>query len=388
MGLYARPDSPFWWYLLEGTNIRRRTDIPRQGGSPAQDKELRRQAHSAYILAKAEHALGKAARGKPTIGFSSFARWYETHVISTQRGHDKGRSMLRQLERYFSRFDDLAAITVPVVKEWMTWRKASVGPSTVNRELAVLKPMIKAAVPTYLDHSPLAGLGRLRAPETEPRVLTHEEEERLLAVCGPQERAFILTALDTLLRLGSVLYLKWPQVKLDRRVILPLNAKVSTGAKPISSRLLAALTDLKPSDGYVFAQFHLKGHGPSAAKNQAIRRFDYLCRAANIPRGRAVEGLTFHCLRHTGATRALQAGASIRTVMNLGGWKDERMVLRYCHATDSDVQHAAELIGQSRQSRDGSVSGAGQSSAPSRPYGDGESPRTDSSIDSSNPKIH
>ena len=50
-------------------------------------------------------------------------------------------------------------------------------------------------------------------------------------------------------------------------------------------------------------------------------------------------------LSSTGATRALQNGASVRTVMKLGGWKDERMVMRYVHASDADVRAAAESIG-------------------------------------------
>lgn len=63
-----------------------------------------------------------------------------------------------------------------------------------------------------------------------------------------------------------------------------------------------------------------------------------------------MNGVTIHCLRHTGATRALQAGHSVRSVMDLGGWRLPSTVMRYLHATDIDVQRAAESIGQSRDS--------------------------------------
>ena len=42
----------------------------------------------------------------------------------------------------------------------------------------------------------------------------------------------------------------------------------------------------------------------------------------------------------------LHLNPSVRTVMKLGGWKSERSVMRYVHASDIDVQAAAESIGR------------------------------------------
>lgn len=351
MGLWARPDSPFWWYRIEGTAIRRSTGVPRHGGSPAQDRENQRQAEAIWSAAQTKHALsthGLIPTEKPSISFPRYRAWYETHVVSHQRGKERAVSMLRQLALHFDRFTDLRQITPLVVREWMTARKTQVAPATVNREFDVLKAMIRAAVPDYLDANPLVDVRRLRQPETEARVLTVEEETRLLEVCGPSDRAFVLTGLDTLLRLSSLLFLKWEQVKFDQRAIVALNAKVKTRPKPITSRMYQALKDLPQTGPYVFSQFHLKGKGKTSAKNQATRRFDALCALAHVPHGRAVHGVTIHSLRHTGATRALQKGHSVRAVMELGGWKNPMTVMRYAHAADVDVHAAAESIGQSR----------------------------------------
>jgi integrase len=350
MGLYVRPDSPWFWFRLEGTPRRVSTRVPHTGSSPLQTRELRRQAETIYHDAQAKQALADAGLVptlKPTISFSRFADWYEAHVVAHQRGRERTASMLRSLRLYFGRFDDLTAISAASAREWMTWRKKQVAPATVNREFDVLKAMIRTAIPEYLDAHPLADVRRLRQPETEARVLTFDEETRLLDVCGPSDRAFILAALDTLLRLGSLLALKWDQVKYDERVIVALNAKVHTRPKPISSRLYQALKALPVTGPYVFAQFHT-GRKAGSPKNRATRRFEALCVLANVPHGRAVHGITIHCLRHTGATRALQAGASVRTVMELGGWLLPGTVMRYLHATDEDVERAAESISQSR----------------------------------------
>lgn len=346
MGIYQRKDSPFWWMVVETTGKRLSTNIPRDGGSAEQNRELKRQAQEVY--AKAQARAAASSEGVPVakerIAFEAFAEWFETHVIAHHRSAERERSMLHRLTTHFQRFPDLTQIDEHAIKEWMTLRAKTVARGTVNRELDVLKLLLKAAVPKYLERSPASEIRHFRVEETERRVLTVDEEARLLAVCNTFERAMLLMALDTLLRLSSVVNLKWAQVKMDRRVIIPLNAKVSLDAVPISSRLHETLMQLPRTNDYVFALWHLS-KGRTSAKNQAIRLFDALCQKARIPHGRAAEGVTFHCLRHTGATRALQNGASVRTVMKLGGWKDERTVMRYLHASDSDVRAAAESIG-------------------------------------------
>lgn len=347
MGLYQRKDSPFYWMWIEGTKIRESTGIPTNGGSTQQDRELARQADLIYAARKV--ACAKVSAGvivtRPTIGYRAFAQWFEDHETCHHRSASKEASMLRQLDLYFSRFDSLAEITEAVAKEWMTWRARQVARGTVNRELDVLKQLLHAAVPKYLPSSPLAGFRRFRVEEHEPRVLTLEEERRLIDAGTPEDVAWLLTALDTLMRLSNVVYLKWAQVKFPNRTIIPLNAKVKHDIVPISTRMLQALKALPQEESWVFPAFHRRGTGATSPKNRAIRRFDILCQLAHVPHGRLVHGVTFHGLRHTGATRALQNGASVRTVMKLGGWRDEKSVMRYVHAADSDVRAAAETIG-------------------------------------------
>lgn len=346
MGVYRRPDSKYWWVLLDGYGLRESTGLPVVAATPALTRESRAQADTYYITRMAQLAQARTDPTRAIVSFRKHAQWYAEHHAAHMRGVARVRSMLRQLSLYFDRFDSLGQITSDTIREWMTWRKRQVGPNTVNRELDVLKALLKAAIPRYLDTSPAADLRRFRVPESEPRVLSPEEETRLLRVGSPADRAWIMLAIDTLLRLSNTVDLKWAQVKLDRKVIIPLNAKVSHDVVPMSSRLETALRALSQTSAYVFPHFHETKHGGAQASKQiAIRRFATLCKLARVDHGRDADGVTFHCLRHTGATRALQRGASVRTVMKLGGWKDERMVMRYSHASDADVRAAAESIG-------------------------------------------
>ena len=47
--------------------------------------------------------------------------------------------------------------------------------------------------------------------------------------------------------------------------------------------------------------------------------------------GLAGTGLTVHCLRHTWASRMVEAGADLTLLMALGGWSSLVMVQRYSH---------------------------------------------------------
>jgi integrase len=120
---------------------------------------------------------------------------------------------------------------------------------------------------------------------------------------------------------------------------------------PVSTRLRAALDALPKTSPYVFAQHARTPKGrPSVAKVTQMFRFG--CYAAGIRYGRP-GGLTWHALRHTGATRALGAGASVRDLMALGGWRDMKSMARYTRPTGVD----RALV--DRMSRARSVHGSG-----------------------------
>jgi hypothetical protein len=64
--------------------------------------------------------------------------------------------------------------------------EAGATPSTVNREMTVLKHMLKRAVLwEYLTLNPLANIKALREPDGRTRYLSVEEIEALLACCPP-----------------------------------------------------------------------------------------------------------------------------------------------------------------------------------------------------------
>ncbi len=54
--------------------------------------------------------------------------------------------------------------------------------------------------------------------------------------------------------------------------------------------------------------------------------------------------LRFHDLRHTFATRLVQAGVDIYTVQKLGRWKNISMVMRYAHHYPESLRKGIEVL--------------------------------------------
>lgn len=95
-----------------------------------------------------------------------------------------------------------------------------------------------------------------------------------------------------------------------------------------------------------------------SARQSIERHFPAAVRAAGLRWGRSSpDGVTFHTLRHTMASTALQLGIHERQIMALGNWLDPRMVRTYAHLADEAMRRAAEKVARGLRSANGSASG-------------------------------
>jgi integrase len=255
---------------------------------------------------------------------------------------------------------ELTEIDRELVTEWMNARladkAADVKSSTVNREVDVLKAVLLSAVPKYLEASPLYGMKRLRPQSDEevfePRILTRDEEERLLRQLAVDDRALLLCALDSVTRLRDALDLRRDRSGnvQDRgtHILLlnPKNGKRQT--KPVTKRLREALDRVARGDGpYYF-------HRRRVAKTERDRRgavrdmLEAACKRCDppIPYGRNVGGITFHtATRHTGASRMVNDGkVHPRDAQTIAGWSRMDQITRYAHPNAENLVAAVESI--------------------------------------------
>jgi integrase len=109
-----------------------------------------------------------------------------------------------RLREYFTGY--LSELTAKQVEDYKVKRRGVVSPATVNRELALLKPMCTKAVEWgYLKANPLRSVRLLKEPPGRLRYLAWEEMGSLVKVCSPHLRPIVVTAMHTGMRKSEIL---------------------------------------------------------------------------------------------------------------------------------------------------------------------------------------
>jgi len=182
--------------------------------------------------------------------------------------------------------------------------------ATVNRDLSVLRRILFWALDEQLIvANPLARMRMARERKTRRQVLSVAEEQLLLAAAKNHLRAMIIAALDTGMRRGEITGQRWEDVDLPRKLLFVTRSKTPEGESreiPLSSRLYELLLDRQQAEGLVFSY-----------KDRPLRIVKRSWKTA-LTNAR-VRHLRFHDLRHSFATRLMEAGVLQEVRMALMG---------------------------------------------------------------------
>lgn len=351
MGVFSRPDSPYWWIYLETGQLKERTEF-KIGTTVSQKRDSLKLANDRYHQRMNELAarLYRLPSALPAIRFSKYAETYERDVIALRRGQERERELLKVLRWHFG--DELLSVLDRErVQLFMRVRRQKVSAATVNREVDLLKSMLRDAVPKYLSVSPIVGLKRLHSVTPKRRLMTADEEAKLLKVADTVETALLVLGVDGLVRLSDLLDLRAE----DRRGAW-LFIRDPKGGEPyeiaLSARARKALDALSPDGPYYFARYR-RAQTERDRRMRVRRMLMKLCARAGVVYGKAKGGITFHwATRKTGATRlVVKHGAPIPAVQRQGNWKSPDVLLRIYAEADREAQQAA--IGLPSRSRSG-----------------------------------
>ena len=153
------------------------------------------------------------------------------------------------------------------------------------------------------------------------------EQDLLIKECSVSKNVWlkpvVLLALETAMRRGEVLTLKWENINLSQQTChLPMTKNGSSRNVPLSLDAISILNDLARSfDGRVFP-----------ISNTSLRGlWNRACRRAGIT------DLHFHDLRHEATSRFFEKGLNVMEVATITGHKDLRMLQRYTHLRAEDL---------------------------------------------------
>lgn len=213
--------------------------------------------------------------------------------------------------------------------------------ASVNREMALLRRMLRKAVQIrWLTRSPFddgEGLISMADEVSRTRTLSRDEEIRLLAAANPQLRGILICALDTAMRFGEIITLRWRDVDLfaETITILGLNTKTLRSRDvPVTKRLRDEFLRLNAKhlpdlDDTVFG-----------ITNNVRRSFRNACEKADI------RDFRIHDCRATAITRWVIGGIPDSLAGQLAGQTQPRTTLRYTRTSNATLKQAAEILDQ------------------------------------------
>ena len=208
-------------------------------------------------------------------------------------------------------------------------RLQEVKPSTLKRELGLLHAVIQSQVRRLgLIENPISHVKRPTVRDSRDRRFQGDEEARLMGAIdeytrNPWLKPVVVLALETAMRRGEILAMRWEHVNLERQFVhLPDSKTGEARDVPLSSRAVAVLKNLPRSlDGQVF---------PKSAESvkQAFER----------AREKAeMRDFHFHDLRHEATSRLFERGWNIMEVAAVTGHKDLQSLKRYTNLKAEDL---------------------------------------------------
>lgn len=291
----------------------------------------------------------KPKRNSPR--FEQFVPRYLEYVEANKRGLRSEKYRIRTLAQFFSG-KRLSDVTPWDVERYKAERRKTVKAATVNRELGNFKHMLNMAVRWgMLDKNRIRDVKLLHVEKRPERILGRDEEERLLAACNrtraPHLLHIVTLALHTGMRKGEILSLEWDMVDFVERSLRIDKSKSKYGERTIYLNESAYRTLWQL---WQERQNHFVFPNPRNPTEPIKDHKMGYWRAVKLA---GIRHIRFHDLRHTFATRLVQAGVDLITVQQLLGHSSIRMTARYAHSLKENKVAAVRLLDRPKVSSHG-----------------------------------
>ncbi len=360
------PASGIWYirYRVNGKNIRRRV-----GDRIEAEKQL-----AAILLAKKsdQPIVVKASRG---ITINDLCDKYLSHIqdpTNPERPSDQ-MSPPQRLRAIKEGFDQRIASSIQPaeIRKWLMGLGHAA--STLNRYRSVLSSVYRFGKEEgYVGVNPVRDMKQFRVELPNPRWMQPDEEKAIRAVldkwiteCSPEHKITKLYlrchpieltfAICTGLRKGNQYKIRWTEHVDFASRVLRLPASMMKNRKPLDLPMIddlyvalremqeiqQELTELLPRDEEDETRRRMVDDGRVFLISENREWW------AKVLREAKVKNLRWHDLRHTFASRLVEAGVHLSIVQKACGHSSHNTTTRYAHVNDSLVRNAMSNLNSS-----------------------------------------
>ena len=362
MSIFKRGNVYWYHFLFNGEHVQRST----KQGNPRTARKIEAAKRTALAMGEVGIEERKAA---PM--FSDVAKRFLAHVEARHENKPQTvqfytAKLTRLLEYPPIAGARLDRIDEGIIEGYVVARCATVGPATVNRELATLRRMLRLAH-EWREIQRVPKIRLLSGERVRDFVLSRKQEEVYLAACPQPLNDIAVLMLESGLRIGEALHLEWADITLApvngaRFGFLRVRDGKSKNARriiPLTDRAAAMLKERRMAQEIEAAKRRAEGKATYAIVFVFANRdgepyqgtsINHLHRAACTP---VIEGkrrvlftadFVLHSLRHTMLTRLGESGVDAFTIMRIAGHSSIVVSQRYIHPTPEAMERAFERL--------------------------------------------
>ncbi len=290
----------------------------------------------------------------------------EGRKVDGVRSHKTAEGQIKTLKKFFGK-RMLRQITTESLTDYKLWRiengsenktyknteKRPIKLATVNRELSTMRRMMRFAYGKgwiLKDIFFNAKVIEMSAEIERTRLLTSDEEMRLLAACqgereveytrvrrgkeekikavhdvdNPHLKAIILLAIDSGMRRGEIIKLRWQDIDFETNIIRIIGTHTKTERERIAPLSHRAKVELENIQKFTIGE-------------KPFPFADFKRSFATAKRLAGIEDLHFHDLRRTAITRWIQQGTSLAFAGKFAGHSQLQTTMKHYTATDNNM---------------------------------------------------
>ena len=281
----------------------------------------------------------------------SFRQYAKEHLAWAKLHHRGWKTEASRIDVMMKAFGDviLDTLTTSEVERFLDSLLEKRSQSTRNRYRTLLHAMLnRAKRHGRVSANPVGGIAKFKEPEGRVKFLLPDEETAIEEALRPDLRPIFTVSVNTGLRWSEQMGLCWADVDfLTGHITVQRSKSGHSREIPMNSKVRSALMDLAAdrqrmddADAPVFQCRHAQA---DKFFPKAVERAKTALVAAGLDATR-LDGYTWHCNRHTFASRLVMAGVDLRAVQVLGGWRTLTMVQRYSHLSRAHLTEAVERL--------------------------------------------
>lgn len=229
-------------------------------------------------------------------------------------------------------------ITISDINKFKGWLlNLNKSKKTINLYLGIFRIMYNLAIADeLLTKNPFSYKCEFKIEPYKLKYLAEESQPILIKVTPKYFRPIIITALNTGLRRGNILNLKWSDIDFNFRTIEITKNKGNKHIKlPMNETMYKLLSTIERKSEYIFLN-------PNTGKKWSDTAFEnhwhkYRKKAGLID-------FKFHGLRHTVCTRLMKENIPPAIVKEIMTHSDIKTTMQYTHVNSLDVINAISVL--------------------------------------------